>query len=192
MSIDLNQAGEQRSMDLIPQDTAVPVIIKVRGDSLDGLKRSKSGTATGLDLELTVTEGPYARRKLFPWLTRSGETEGHVQAVEIANQTLRAILESARGVRPDDKSEAAKAARCIDSYLDLEGMQFWARVGIEPARDGYDAKNKLASVITPDRKGWTQLEQPARSAPPSPSASSSVSVAKIAKPGWADKKKKAG
>ncbi len=31
---------------------------------------------------------------------------------------------------------------------------FWARVGIEPARDQYAAKNKLAGVITPDKSGY--------------------------------------
>jgi hypothetical protein len=39
----------------------------------------------------------------------AGTTSGHAEAGEISRNTLRAILESARGIKPDDKSEAAAA-----------------------------------------------------------------------------------
>jgi hypothetical protein len=174
MTIDLNEADGQREFDLIPADTIVTLAVKVRGGGAgpDGtLRRSKDGRSEALDLEFTVCDGKFTKRKLWILLTLQGETAGHVEAGHIAAATLRAIVESARGVRPDDKSEEAKRQRQLASYLELDGMHFIGRVGVEPARNGYDAKNKLASVITPDMSAWRKLDQGAASAPaerPSP------------------------
>jgi len=157
MPIDLNEAGAQREFDLIPADSVVTLAIKVRGGGAgaDGsLTRSKDGHSEGLDLELTVCDGQYVRRKVFTRLTLQGETEGHAEAGRIANTVLRAIIESARGLKPDDQSEAAKQQRRLASYLELDGMRFIGRIGVEPAKNGYVAKNKLASVITPDMQAW--------------------------------------
>jgi hypothetical protein len=181
-TFDFNEADQQRAVELIPADSIVPVVIKVRGDSTDGLKRSKDGKSAGVDIEMTVTEGPFTKRKLWTWLTREGDSDGHKQAIAIASGTIRAILECARGVKPDDTSEAAKAARKINSYLDLDGMQVIVRVGVEPAKNGYDAKNKLLAVITPERKEWRQLNQPLPSTAPSTAAAPALS-----RPAWAGK-----
>jgi hypothetical protein len=186
-TIDLNEAGGQRGFDLIPADTIVTLAIKVRGGGAgpDGtLKRSKDGRSEGLDLELTVTDGEYVKRKLWTLLTLQGETEGHAEAGRIAATVLRAILESARGIQPSDQSEAAKQQRRLASFLELDGMCFVGRVGVEPARNGYDAKNKLASVVTPDMKAW---KKPDQNAPPVPAAKPSPPATGggvIARPQW--------
>jgi hypothetical protein len=187
MPIDLNDATGQKTFDLIPADTIATLAIKVRGGGAgpDGtLRRSKDGRSEGLDLELTVVDGPHARHKLWALLTLSGETEGHAEAGRIAQSTLRAMLESARGVRPDDKSEAAKQQRRIETYLDLDGLRFVGRIGVDPARNGYAAKNRLASVITPEMQAWRKPEQ--GSAPPATTSSSATSSGSnaIARPKW--------
>ena len=170
MTIDLNEAGGQREFDLIPADTIATLVIKVRGGGAgpDGtLRRSKDGRSEGLDLEFAVCDGKFAKHKLWTLLTLQGETEGHAEAGRIATTLLRAILESARGVRPDDQSETARKQRELESYLEFDGMRFVGRIGIEPARNGYDAKNKLASVVTPDMQAW---QKPDQSAAPTPAA----------------------
>jgi hypothetical protein len=168
MTIDLNEAGGQREFDLIPADTIVTLAIKIRGGGAgpDGtLRRSKDGRSEGLDLELTVCDGKFAKHKLWTLLTLQGETEGHAEAGRIATTVIRAIIESARGVRPDDQSEEAKQQRRLASYLELDGMRFVGRIGIEPARNGYAPKNKLASVITPEMPAWRKPDQGAAPAP---------------------------
>ena len=170
MTIDLNDADGQREFDLIPADTIVTLAVKVRGGGAgpDGtLRRSKDGRSEALDLELTVCDGRFIKRKLWTLLTLQGETEGHAEAGLIAAATLRAIVESARGVRPDDKGEEARQQRKLGSYLELDGMRFIGRVGVAPAKNGYDAKNKLASVVTPDMQAWRKPDQ---SAAPTPAA----------------------
>jgi hypothetical protein len=182
-AFDFNTADEQRGFDVIPDKTVAIVQMHVREGNAgeDGLlKRSKSGGAEGLDCEFTVVEGPYTKRKIFGFYVLSGTTDGHAQAADITRSRLRAILESARGIKPTDVSEVAKKAR-IAEYRDFDGIRFMARIGVEPAKGEYRAKNVLATVITPDMKEWhpiEQVEQPLMHALPTEAKT-------IVKPAWA-------
>lgn len=160
--MDFNNAPEQRVGDLIPDGTVATVQMNVRqGGHGDGgwLKRSKAGNSLGLDCEFTVVEGPHAKRKFWTLFTVSGETSGQQTAAEISGSLLRAVLESARGIRPDDMSEGARQGRRVSGYGDFDGVRFIARIGVEKGTDGYKDKNKLAEVITPDKKAWSKVEQ---------------------------------
>lgn len=183
MAIDFNSAPEQRSFDLIPDGTVVTVQTKIRPGNAgpDGmLRRTNNGDAEMLDFEFTVFGGKYDKRKFWDLLVVSGTTDGHAQAANISLGKLRAIVESARGIKPNDVSEAAKAARTLSGYEEVDGLRFIAKVGVEPARGEYKAKNFLARVVTPDEKDWHQVEQvaakPAEAAP-------ATNV--IVKPAWA-------
>lgn len=169
MPIDLNNAPPQREMGLIDDGTVCVVHMTVRpGNTGEGgwLKRSKEGESNALDCEFTVVDGPFAKRKFWKLFTLEGISEGHAKAAEISASQLRAIMESARGIKPDDKSEAAVAARRIESWGDFDGLRFVAKVGIEkaPAGSGFKDKNVLDAAVTPDKKAWTQVEQVQREA----------------------------
>jgi hypothetical protein len=185
---DFNSAGAQRSFDTIPDGTIAVVQINVRpGNAGEGglFRRSKTGEAEGLDAEFTVVEGEYSKRKFWGFLITGGTTDGHVQAADITTRRLRAILESVRGIKPTDVSETAKAAR-VAEYADFDGMRFMAKIGVEPANNGYKAKNFLAEVVTPDKKEWHPIEQVPKSSADTvtkPVITSPAGV--IAKPGWA-------
>src|SRR3954468_22971060 len=128
MTIDFNNAGQPRSRELIPDSTVIPVQLTLRagGEEEGGwLKRSRNGTARMLDLEFTVIDGPYARRKFWTMLTVQGETAGQLMAVEISSEHVRKMLESAHGIKPSDKSEAAAAARQISSWEELDSLRVW-------------------------------------------------------------------
>jgi hypothetical protein len=158
---DFNTAEVQRDIDVIPDKTIAVVQLNIRpGDAGDDglLKRSKSGEAEGLDCAFTVVEGPHTKRKFFAFMVLSGISDGHAQAADITRSRLRAILESARGIKPADLSDSAKKARVAD-YADFDGIRFVARIGVEPAKGEYKAKNVLAEAITPDRKEWHPVEQ---------------------------------
>ena len=185
---DFNNAETQRSRDVIPPDTIAPLHLSIK-PSGDGqwLKKSKDGTSEGLDCEFIVVDGEHAKRKFWSRFTVSGETDGQKQAVDISRRTLRAILESARGIKPDDMSESAKAARQVAGWGDFDGIRFIGRIGVEPAKGQYPAKNILLEVITPERKNWKPVEQVAaqhngagrHAAPPAPVAGEKV------RPTWA-------
>jgi len=187
---DLNTAGEQKSFDVIPAQTIVTVQMIVRPGNAgeDGwLKTSRNGDSEGLDCELIVIAPPeHAKRKIYEWLVIRGTAAGHAEAGEISLRKIRAILESARNVRPDDKSEAAQAARRMTGWGDLNNIRFVAKLGVRPAQGEYAAKNNILEVITPDRKAYAKPEQvgatTATSAAPTPAAAPATAVAR---PQWA-------
>jgi hypothetical protein len=162
MSYDFNDADAQRTFEPIPAGTIVPLQVKLRpGDAgEDGyLRRSKDGASQGLDVELTVLDGPFSQRKLWIRLTLGGNAAGHAEAARISRAKIRAMLESARGIRPDDGSDTANQARRISNYGELNRLRFVGKVGVEPPRNGYPAKNFLLQVITPERQEWHPVEQ---------------------------------
>jgi hypothetical protein len=158
----LNTAGEQRGSHVIPANTICTLQLTIRpGGAGDGgwLKRSADGASEGLNCEFVVVDGQYVKCKLWHLFTLRGTTPGHAVAGEIPRNTLRAILESAHGIRPDDNSEAAQAKRKVSGWQDLDGLRFVARLGVRPPKDGYAAKNTILEVITPERQAWKQPEQ---------------------------------
>jgi hypothetical protein len=196
MSIDLNDAGPQRSFDVIPANTIASLHLTIRsGGAGEGgwLKRSKAGDSEALDCEFVVVDGEYARRKFWTLLTISGVTEGHATAADVSRRRLRAILESARGIRPDDNSDSAKQARRTNSWGDFDGVRFVGKIGIEPAKGNFKAKNTLLEVVVPGRQEWRQVEQVSKeaNAAASPQQAAPVTAAAaaaapaIARPQWA-------
>lgn len=195
--LDFNAAEPQRDMGLIDDGTVAVVQINVRpGHAGEGgwLKRSKTGESEALDCEFTVVDGPYAKRKFWTLFTLGGISEGQKKAGDISGSRIRGILESARGIKPDDQSDAAKAARQIDDWGDLDGLRFIAKIGVEKGKDGFKDKNVLEVAVTPDRTAWKKVEQTLRqatavasigstfgTAPPPPAAQPGT----IQKPGWA-------
>jgi len=183
-SYDFNDADTQRNFDVIPHGTIATVRMTVRpGSAGEGgwLRRSKDGGSEALDCEFVVLDGPFAKRKFWTLFTIAGTTPGHGEAANISAGKLRAMLESARGIKPDDTSDAAKQARRIGSYGDLNGLSFIARIGVEPPQNGYKAKNRLDHVVTPDEKAWHPVTQEPVATPAKPASS----PAKIERPQWA-------
>jgi hypothetical protein len=199
MPYDYSSAPPPRDLELIPAGTIASVQMRIRpgGAGEDAmLKRSKDGACEMLDLEFVLVDGPYARRKFWTNLVLEGTTAGHAQAAEISRGILRGILESARNIRPDDLSDQARARRTA-SLKDFDDIIFVARIGVEKGKtkpdssgDNYPDKNVLSAIITPDKKEWHPVDQPApfngggagEAASPPPPATPAPG---ITKPSWA-------
>lgn len=197
MPFDFNNASEQKEGGLIPTGTLAPVHMTIRpGASGEGgwLKRSRAGDSMMLDCEFTVTEGPFAKRKFWTLMTVEGVTEGQQKAADISASRIRGILESARGIRPDDESPAGKSARQISSWGDLNNIRFLAKIGVEIGKGEYKGKDKntLDFAVTPDRQAWQKIEQVAQQSSFQPIGVAASNVAQAAaaapvagKPSWA-------
>lgn len=161
-NFDFNNAEPQRAMgELIPENTIVLVVAKVRpgGEGPDGWLKGSATGAQMLDMEFTIDGGEFDRRKVWENWVVGGVTDGHEKASAISRSRLRALLESARGINPSDDSASAMEGRCIESWGDLDGMTFCAKIGIEtgglkdkmagPQSDRYADKNKLKAILTP-------------------------------------------
>jgi hypothetical protein len=147
--MDLNSAEAQTEFGVIPNNTIAKarLTIKAGNDFSDPfLTRSKNGDSAFLNCEFTIMEGQYAKRKIFDKIGISGSD----QWVNMGKSRIRAILESAKNINPKDMSEAAMAARKINSFDELDGLEMLIKIGIEHDRSGvYQDKNKVASIITP-------------------------------------------
>lgn len=191
MAYDYSTAPEQRS-NLIPEGTVATLQSTIRpGGAGEGglLTRSKDNACEMLDLEFVVVNGPQVKRKLWERMVINGVTDGHAKAAEISRGRLRAIIESARGIKPSDMGAEARKARTVE-LGDLDGLRFRAKIGVEkgrPKNDGsgenYPDRNTIAMVITPDRKDWHAVEQTPR--PTGPIAGDTGAVVPIIKPAWA-------
>ena len=182
--------------EVIPHGTTATLVLHIRAGDVgeDGmLTRSKDGGCEMLVGELTIADGPYKGRKLFERWILAGTTDGHARSADINRSTLKAILDSAFGLKPDDLSPQARAARTV-SLKQFEGLSFIGRIGIEkgrPRNDGsgenWPDKNILAGVVTPDKRDWHPVEQlpPFNGGGGGAQAASTETVAPIARPGWA-------
>ena len=69
---------------------------------------------------------------------------------------IKGVLNSARGLHPEDCSPEAKQQRCIQGFWDLDGIEFVARVDIESKKDG-SKKNTIKYAITPDNPEYASV-----------------------------------
>ena len=133
---DLNKPGPQRSFDVIPENTSCTLQLKIRAGGAGGAndggwpKHSSDGQSEHIDCEFTVVGGDYNGRKLWQLYTIRGTKPGHATAGEISMKFFRALFESAKGIRADDKSEAAETMRkSVTGWADFNGLRFMARIG---------------------------------------------------------------
>jgi hypothetical protein len=190
MPFDYTDAPKPREIEPIPDGTTATLSLHIRpgGEGEDRmLKLTQRGDAKMLDLELTVMDGKYKGRKLWSYQILEGTTEGHAQAGDIARRRLKEIIDSARGLKPDDTSPEARAARTI-SLREFEGMTFMGRIGIEKGKlknDGsgefWPDKNILLGAVTPDKNEWRPSEQP-----PPFAFDGGDAMPLIERPSWAD------
>jgi hypothetical protein len=154
--IDFNSAEQQQEFGLIPAGAIAKIrlTIKAGNDISDPfLTQSKNGDSAYLDCELVIMEGQYVRRKIFDKIGISGSDNW----VNMGKARIRAILESAKNINPKDMSEAAVSARKINSFEELNGLEFVAKIGVEHDRNGvYQDKNKIALIITPDHVAYKE------------------------------------
>jgi hypothetical protein len=167
MTINYNDADDQADRSVIPNGKyQLKVAIKRGGHGPDGMLRLAAKNLRGLMLECTYTvvnPAEHAGHKIKDYITvafdetdsidlppiESGKLENYRTSVRMGRARVKAILNSAFGLDPDDKSEAAQAKRNIDNHGALTGLVFWGEIDTKPAANGYGPKNSLYRVIVP-------------------------------------------
>ena len=161
--IDFNNANPQD--ELIPAGTIAKVTLKLKGGGNYGehnLQHQSDNTGSiGLNVFFTIDEGKYKGRKFYQLIGIKGakkNAEGADVWGDMGGSLIRSILESAYNIHPNDKSERSIKARSLESYNDLEGLQFVVKIGVEIDKTGqYSDKNKIVAAITPADKNYTTL-----------------------------------
>lgn len=148
--IDLSQEQEQKSAyGPVPGGSRVLVRLTIEKPKYaspddDLVAMAKTGLRQ-LFCRLEVASGAYEGVYWYENITLPSRsqtirlTEGQQKACGSGGRTLRAIVESVRGVDPKDKSQQADRKRALNSWSDLDGMEFPARLGI--SREPYEGKD---------------------------------------------------
>ncbi len=204
---DFNDADTQSGFDLIPKGTLVPVRMTIKPGGFDEPAQGWTGGyatqsfetgAVYLSAEFVVTGGDFAKRKLWSNIglySAKGPTWG-----QMGRSFIRAALNSARNVHPQDNSPPAVAARRIAGFHELDGLEFLARVDIEKDAKGGD-RNVVKLAVEPDHPDYARLmgvparahgapSAPTARATPTPAhspapASAAPARAPTGKPAWA-------
>ena len=160
---DFNDAEQQQGFDLIPKGTLVPVRMTIKpGGHDDPAQGWVGGYATEsfdtgaiyLAAEFVVTGGEHAKRKLWSNIRLHSKTRPTWG--QMGRGFLRAALNSARNVHPQDNSPQAAAARRIQGFHELDGIEFLARVDIEKDAKGLD-RNVIKLAVEPDHPEYAKL-----------------------------------
>lgn len=158
---DFNDAEQQQSsFDLIPKNTEVKVRMTLipggysdpaQGWTHGWATQSENTSSVYLSAEFVVLEGPFAKRKF--WSLIGLYSSKGPEWTNMGRSLIRAALNSARNIHPDDNGPQAQAARQIAQFGDLDGLVFAARVDIEKDSRG-DDRNTLRQVIEPGHKAY--------------------------------------
>jgi hypothetical protein len=180
---DFNSASEQTSFDLIPKGTLVRVRMTIKLGGFDDASQGWTGgyatrsVSTGsvyLNCEFVVTDGEFARRKM--WSLIGLHSPKGPEWANMGRTMVKAILNSARNVQPSDSSQAAQNARRISGFADLDGIEFLGKVDWDKDQNGQD-KAVIKSAVTPDHKDYAAaMGAPRAPSPASASASASGSA----------------
>ncbi|KAI5916487.1 hypothetical protein [Thauera sp. 2A1] len=202
---DFQDADPQQSgFDLIPKGAVVPVRMTIKPGGYDDPGQGWGGGyatesfETGsvyLAAEFVVTAGDHAKRKMWSNIglhSKKGPTWG-----QMGRSFIRAALNSARSVHPQDNSPQAAAARRIQGFHELDGLEFLARVDIEKDGKGQD-RNVVKIAVEPDHPDYAKLMgvppkapgsghsgAPAQAAAPAYQAPAPQRAPVTGKPSWA-------
>ena len=162
---DFNDADSQQSgFDVIPKGTVVPVRMTLKPGGFDDHNQGWTGGyatesfdtgAVYLACEFVVTGGPFAKRKMWSNIglhSAKGPTWG-----QMGRSFIRGALNSARNVHPKDETPQASAARRIESFADLDGLEFIARVDVEKDNKGAD-RNVVKVALEPDHPDYGKFK----------------------------------
>jgi hypothetical protein len=189
---DFSTADTQGGPPPIPTGTIteLQLLIKAGLSGDDGmLTMARDGLSAHLEcLFVVLAPAEFSGRSFKQrFMQQSPNSEKHGDSIAIARKTLRAIIQSARGIpspfievngvrvdagkdefTDDNATRAAKIKAREDfklkmtlqnGYRDLDGLCFLAGLGIEKGTDGYPDKNRIGFVLTPDRRDWRQVAQ---------------------------------
>lgn len=145
-------AGQPTGNELIPKGTLAWAFVNVRS-----LKASQTGGAY-LDVEVTIADGPFARRKIFEMIGDPMNDKNSESYRQFGRAHIARILECGRNAGPHNP-----AGYQIRDYNDLSGLKVGIEVGIAIGKNGYDDKNVVREWLTPNpqstsgNKGFLKL-----------------------------------
>lgn len=148
------------SGEIIPDGTLAWAIVTVRPHNLDhGLVLTPSKSTEGnayVDVELTILEGPFARRKVWDIIMLKAVGEKGDKTVGMGMAKVRHILEVGREISgfaaTDSKYRLGQVSGTNGDMvlMELNELRCAIKIGVEPGKDAFPAKNKVRAYLSPN------------------------------------------
>lgn len=167
--IDFSDAPDQKTGGgAIPPKSVVLLRLKIREATGKGatdhplIKQFRTGLV-GLDCEFEVVVGTFEGNKIWenlflPVAMQPADmalTRGQEGICKSSHAKIRAIVEAARGIHPQEDNGPA---RSINDWHDLDGMVFPGLIGVKKVESGDEfINNTLTRVITIDREDYKNV-----------------------------------
>ena len=160
-------ASGSSSNQLSPHGTLAFAVIKVTG-----VKASKRTGGEYANLELTISEGEYQRRKVWTVIMNPQDSrnideikraEGKPDGAKMGLVALTRIFEAAGVFTNDPRSyQKFNGATFVEILQHIEGLTAGIKVKIAKGGDGYDDKNEVAEFLSPNpasgaSQNWNKL-----------------------------------
>jgi hypothetical protein len=155
-------ASGSSSNQLIPHGTLAFAAIKVTG-----VKKSKRTGGEYANLELTITEGEYQRRKVWTVIMNPQDpanmddvkrAEGKPDGAKMGLVALTRIFEAAGVFTNDPRSyQKFNGATFVEILQHIEGLTAGIKVKVAKGGDGYDDKNEVAEFLSPNPASGASL-----------------------------------
>jgi hypothetical protein len=160
-------ASGSNQTQLIPHGTLAFAVIKVTG-----VKKSKRTGGEYANLELTISDGEYARRKVWTVIMNPQDpanvddvkrAEGKPDGAKMGLVALTRIFEAAGVFTNDPRSyQKFNGATFVEILQHIEGLTAGIKVKVAKGNDGYDDKNEVAEFLSPSpasgsTQNWNKL-----------------------------------
>jgi len=196
MAFNLNTAKKQGDFAIPDGIYRLKARLRPGGAGEDGLLRLAKNLRTQmLDLECTIVAdaegaGEYDGLRVWDLITvyadlsndpdnnqmmaiNADEARRYKIAVKMGLAKLKALVESAHEVNPDDDSEAARRIREFESISIVDGLEFWAELVTQKGTNGNRDKVCIDRIVVPGDADWPSGKSGGQNAtvptpPPSP------------------------
>lgn len=143
-----NSSNAGNSGELIPAKTLAQVVLIPKE-----IKTSNAG-ARYLNLELAVAAGKYEKRRVFTIISDPWDTNTSEKAREMAIGAITRILET---IGVFNHADPSTYERMNESSLEefaemIDGKIAGIEIGVDPGKDGYEPKNKVANWASTNPK----------------------------------------
>jgi len=120
-------------------------------------RQSATTSAKWIECEFTIIGGQFDKRKVWHNIFLDGDKKnanGISVSKEIGLKAIRGMVDSAKGLTPNDVSPEANTLRQISSLEAINGMEFCIKIAVEKGTNGYDDKNKMLAPVTANQEGY--------------------------------------
>jgi hypothetical protein len=161
IDLNLNKFEKQKNFDVIPAGTLATVMTKLKGTyvpeigDMDYISYSASGNQM-LDFGFVIVDTAQEYIGRIIWQKFVIDPNSPV-AMNISFTAIRAMWEAAKGIDPEDMTEAAQQARQLESVEQLNNIAFQLVISVVKSKDKkYADRNGIKRIITPDEEGYVK------------------------------------